>query len=365
MADQITFNALRALDANGDPAAGAKAYFYESGTSTPVTVYTDTALSVAAASPLVADANGEFDQVFYNGAVALKAVVNDADDVELFTLDPVAVSSTTSAAASAITFTPTADIAQSNVQDAIEQVQTNWTGAKTGSDDGLVSGTAGTANQLSKWNADGDLVDHGVAPTAGRILYGDGTNWVALGIGTASQVLKVNSGATAPEWITDAAFDSGTETGVANVDISIPAGAKRVVIEVFEFVPASDGESLRIRCGNGGVDSGASDYSSFNVILSTGTSGSDTTAANILATWGVTGNDTAEATSIVIDVLAPRDASRRTYFHCRSAGSTTTGGLEMGVSGGRRNTAQDDDTVRLLASSGNISTITYAARAFY
>jgi hypothetical protein len=364
MADQVTFNALRALDADGNPVAGAKAYFYETGTTTPVTVYTDTALSVAAASPLVADANGYFDQVFYNGSVSLKVVVDDADDVELFTLDPVATVATASAAASGITFTPTSEIAQSNVQDAIEQVQSNVDDAKTGADDGIVTGTAGSANHLAKWNGDGDLVDHGVAPTAGRILYGNGTNWVALDIGTASQVLKVNSAATAPEWVTDA-FDSGTETSVANVDISIPAGAKRVVIEVSEFAPASDGENLQIRCGNGGVDTGASDYSSFNVILSTGASGSDTTAAAILATWGGSGADTGETTSTVIDVLSPRDSSRRTYFHCRSLGLTTAGALEGGISGGRRNTAQDDDTIRLFASNGNIATITYVARAFY
>lgn len=35
---------------------------------------------------------------------------------------------------------------------------------------------------------------------AGAVLYYDGTNIVNLGIGTADQVLTVNSGATAPEW---------------------------------------------------------------------------------------------------------------------------------------------------------------------
>jgi hypothetical protein len=157
MADQVTFNALRALDADGNPVAGAKAYFYETGTTTPVTVYTDTALSVAAASPLVADANGYFDQVFYNGSVSLKVVVDDADDVELFTLDPVATVATASAAASGITFTPTSEIAQSNVQDAIEQVQSNVDDAKTGADDGIVTGTAGSANPSPSGMATGIL----------------------------------------------------------------------------------------------------------------------------------------------------------------------------------------------------------------
>ena len=43
-------------------------------------------------------------------------------------------------------------------------------------------------------------------PTAGDLLYGTAADTVArLGIGTAGQVLQVNSGATAPEWATPAA----------------------------------------------------------------------------------------------------------------------------------------------------------------
>jgi hypothetical protein len=36
----------------------------------------------------------------------------------------------------------------------------------------------------------------------GDIMYYDGTNWVRLAKGTASQFLKMNAGATAPEWVT-------------------------------------------------------------------------------------------------------------------------------------------------------------------
>jgi len=43
----------------------------------------------------------------------------------------------------------------------------------------------------------------GGAVTAGDVLYYDGTEWTRLPKGTAAQVLKMNSGATAPEWGTD------------------------------------------------------------------------------------------------------------------------------------------------------------------
>ncbi|MFQ5751666.1 MAG: hypothetical protein ACE5HI_06665, partial [bacterium] len=48
-----------------------------------------------------------------------------------------------------------------------------------------------TAEQLLNWIA---------SSAQGDILYRNATDWVRLPIGTASQFLKVNSGATAPEW---------------------------------------------------------------------------------------------------------------------------------------------------------------------
>lgn len=97
-------------------------------------------------------------------------------------------------------------------------------GKATGADTAIVSGTAGTENHLVKWNGDGDAVDHGVAPTAGRILYGNGTSWVALEIGTAGQVLRVNSGATAPEWGAAGWDFEATETNTGNGSYTVAHG---------------------------------------------------------------------------------------------------------------------------------------------
>jgi len=46
----------------------------------------------------------------------------------------------------------------------------------------------------------GVVNDH--AAVAGDIMYHNGTNWVRLAKGTANQYLKMNSGATAPIWVT-------------------------------------------------------------------------------------------------------------------------------------------------------------------
>lgn len=72
----------------GQVAAGAKVYVYQTGTTTPVTTYSDAALTTPHAHPIVADSNGEV--VFFVGAtVALKISMYTSADVLIRTIDPV------------------------------------------------------------------------------------------------------------------------------------------------------------------------------------------------------------------------------------------------------------------------------------
>jgi hypothetical protein len=52
------------LDANGNPVSGATLTYYENGTTTLVSIYSDAALSVPLANPLSSDAAGVFPQVW-------------------------------------------------------------------------------------------------------------------------------------------------------------------------------------------------------------------------------------------------------------------------------------------------------------
>jgi hypothetical protein len=69
-----------------------------------------------------------------------------------------------------------------------------------------------------------DLADGAIAKTtlttAGDVLYRNATVPVRLGIGTAGQVLTVNSGATAPEWATPAAGSTFAGCAVYKVTTS-------------------------------------------------------------------------------------------------------------------------------------------------
>lgn len=51
-------------------------------------------------------------------------------------------------------------------------------------------------------------------PTAGKMLYGNGSYFTTLSLGTANQLLRTNAGATAPEWYTPT-FGTGSVTSIA------------------------------------------------------------------------------------------------------------------------------------------------------
>jgi hypothetical protein len=148
MAELLFPNVIRALDANGDPVEGAELRAYRSGTTTALTLYSDTSGATAIAVPLVADSDGVFAMPIYNtSAFAVKIdVVDPVTSVSLpgYPIDPVLAGVDDNIAASDVTFAATTDITSTNVQDAIEEVDNHWRAAKTGIDDDIVSGTAGT-----------------------------------------------------------------------------------------------------------------------------------------------------------------------------------------------------------------------------
>lgn len=124
MADIAIQPVWQVLDGNGTPLPGAKASFFASGTTTPMTVYTDIGLTVAHAAPVVADGNGVFPPIYLSGAQA-KCVITYSTGAAYKTIDPIAKTTAGSAGAAQVSFSPTASIPSLNVQAAIERVQAN------------------------------------------------------------------------------------------------------------------------------------------------------------------------------------------------------------------------------------------------
>lgn len=81
----------RYTDSAGEPLAGGKLYFYDSGTTTFRTTYSDSGLTTANANPVILDADGRPPSIFLQGNY--KLVITDANDVQISERDPVSGSS--------------------------------------------------------------------------------------------------------------------------------------------------------------------------------------------------------------------------------------------------------------------------------
>lgn len=79
---------FRAFDANGVPLAGGKLYTYAAGTSTPLAAYTDQALTVPSANPIILDANGEAT-IFIPDGTLYKVTLKNSADVQQWSVDGV------------------------------------------------------------------------------------------------------------------------------------------------------------------------------------------------------------------------------------------------------------------------------------
>jgi hypothetical protein len=262
MADQIAFLPERVLTLAAMPGAGYRVQFYQSGTTTPVTTYTSPDLSTAHPSILACDAAGVFPMVFSSGG-AIKAVVTKPDGSSYYTVDPVFRVPTAASGASQITFAPTVELPFENVQEAIEgaaasaasgftpfglgvtgtnallsNIDATATGSGSYRFDATSTGTfpagvaasdtgtlqlwrenAGDAVQWlqsgaadrqftrrmasSTWGAWREAITVNQGAAEGDMVYRTATAWTRLAKGTAGQVLAMNAGATAPEWVAD------------------------------------------------------------------------------------------------------------------------------------------------------------------
>jgi hypothetical protein len=89
MADLFIYPA-RATDSDGNPLSGAKLFFYQTGTTTPASVYVSSTLDQAHANPVVANAAGLFSAIYLDPEVTYRVVAKTSDEgTTMFDLDPV------------------------------------------------------------------------------------------------------------------------------------------------------------------------------------------------------------------------------------------------------------------------------------
>jgi hypothetical protein len=84
----IVFPNVQLFDQSGYALAGGKIYTYSAGTTTPTTTWTDSALSVANANPIILDSAGRA-VIYVSSTPSLKLIIQDSTGVTLVTQDNV------------------------------------------------------------------------------------------------------------------------------------------------------------------------------------------------------------------------------------------------------------------------------------
>ncbi len=79
---------------NVSPFDGSKLFFFSTGTSTPKDTFSDSALTIPNANPVIADANGLFPKIFLNGTYKVRLL--DKNNFQIWEEDPVDEFATTS-----------------------------------------------------------------------------------------------------------------------------------------------------------------------------------------------------------------------------------------------------------------------------
>lgn len=95
----------------------------------------------------------------------------------------------------------------------------------------------------------------GLSLSAGDILYATGADTLQrLAVGTAGQVLRVNTGATAPEWGSGGGFTMLTQantTSGTNFDFTVPSTATEIIV-LFDDVSLSGTDNILVQLIDGG-----------------------------------------------------------------------------------------------------------------
>lgn len=206
----------------------------------------------------------------------------------------------------------------------------------------------------------------------GDVIYFNGTNFVRLAPGTNGQFLQTLGAAANPQWASVGQglvlLTSGAVSSAATLDLVLTTytGYRAIKIVLANWAPATDNVQLQMRFStNGGssYDDSASNYRFSNRFFpdtgNDGTAGTGTGNTSLGISIADHGNATNEKLSGEISIFgqAAVEFTRSTWL---MTCTNTSGASISNAGGGYRTAAQDTDAVRLLFSSGNIASGSYA-----
>lgn len=248
MADLLYFG-VRPTDWDDASVPAARAYFYEAGTTNPLATWQDAAGTIPHASPVVADGYGAFPEVYATADADVDVQTEDGESLPGFPRRAVRASAP-SASAAGVSFSPTAEIPETNVQEAIESVQDNIEGlggtgvlVKRASGEFIGRTLTGTADQITVTNGGGDAGNPTIAAViASQAEAEAGSNTTKLM--TPQRVGQAIAALAASTLSASVPASSGTTASLG----SLPAGLTWIDL-YLQAVSLSGSDDLLVQLG--------------------------------------------------------------------------------------------------------------------
>ena len=233
----------------------------------------------------------------------------------------------------------------------------SWT---TPDDTDLVKDGAAAIRTLGS-SADTTVKNLNPGTTAGDIdYYTSGTAKARIGIGTAGQILQVNSGATAPEWadaasgsivlINTTSFSAVASQSLTNV-FSTTYHNYLILIDAYGSTTSTD---ILGRLGASGSYDSGNNYSYGTLGINRAGGATQVTNGDALTSWEL-GTDTSTTTTsfltISMTILSPFLAVS-TNFHSQS---WSRQGMNSRSGGGTHDLTNSYTDFQLVASTGTIT----------
>lgn len=197
--------------------------------------------------------------------------------------------------------------------------------------------------------------------TTGDTIYSSsGTTPARLGIGTAGQVLTVNSGATAPEWATPAGGGSGLTKLVATTfsgvsSYSAPSATFSATYNQYlilaEVTSQSANSDILMRLRVGGADATANDYQNQEV---TGSGSTAAASGGTSTSWNFGSSSTNTRFSLRMNLSDPFSTGQHLQISDVFALNASSAWIRRAL-GGRYDVGTAYDAFTLYPSTGTIT----------
>lgn len=342
----------------GLPASGGSLNVYQTGTTTPVTIYSDGALTIPLSNPLTLDGNGQA-KFYISGAVNLRLDAYTATGTLIQSIDPVyPVGSGGSGASGAVPW-----VAAGGTSDVITAT---YSPVITTLTDGLLLGFRATAANTTTTPtfSPNALTAHtitqkgGSALTAGNIAAAGAEYLVQYDLANTRWELLNPSNAASGAWTlltTNTASNSATLDFLANINSTY----KNYIFFIDSILPVTNNTELQMLMSSNAGSSWDSTYSRSTISVgsgspSAGAGGSD--AAAVINPMQTLSNNAAGGANGIIELFDPSNSATKTICLFRVTGLINGAtSVQFYYGTGMNPTASAINAIRFQMASGNIS----------